>query len=282
MELQCRRQTVKTGRWINKIRLILDLEGVSLFAIKGFLAYAKIITEMDSTYYTGLMLSTHAINVPSSLSWAYALIKPFLSVGVKSKIQIYTGRSTYEQVLLDIIPKHSLPIIYGGTLDWDPPIGDRVDWKAHDARTRQTARKRFKCESTPRAGTNGLQKVVMKAKSTHVVRLEVVPGSEIRYFFETSSTAILFEAQIIEPVSKEAKSQKGKTARFAVDPVQVESSDVPWLSNVIMFEKATVQLKWTNNIGFLKTKDQTLTLGVDVVQHHAPESDGKLGHVSLT
>eukprot|EP00466_Bigelowiella_natans_P005855 jgi/Bigna1/78920/fgenesh1_pg.58_\ len=90
MELMCRMQTKRTGRWIDKMRVVIDFQNISIFAIRDFLGFAKRCAHMDTTYYTGLMMSTHLINVPASLSWATALFWPFISAGVKRKVFLFT------------------------------------------------------------------------------------------------------------------------------------------------------------------------------------------------
>mmetsp|Transcript_14395 Transcript_14395/g.28350 ORF Transcript_14395/g.28350 Transcript_14395/m.28350 type:complete len:402 (-) Transcript_14395:757-1962(-) len=166
MELMCRQQTVKLGRWIDKMRVVVDFEGVSIFAIRDFMSHAKRCAHMDTTYYTGLMLSTYLINVPQSLSWATALFWPFLSAGVKRKVKLFT--TGFETDLLKVIPPESLPVKYGGAREWDPIHVNSINWKAYDSQIKKTGRRDFE-----------LKRIFLKSSQKHQVTLHCAAGTQV-------------------------------------------------------------------------------------------------------
>jgi len=259
MELMCRQQTAKLGKWVDKMRVVVDFEGVSIFAIRDFIPHAKRCAHMDTTYYTGLMLSTYLINVPQSLSWATALFWPFMSAGVKRKIKIYT--TGYEEDLLKVIPAESLPVKYGGKREWETIHANKIDWKTYDFRVRKAARKNFE-----------LKRIILDTRQKHQLSLRCRAGTQVKYYFETDKTALKFACLFYK------KGQK--TAVHLIEESTRKSNIVPENSHVSIFEEGTVVLVWKNDYGW-STKKQRLLLGLKVIPIDVPESDGKLGHLKL-
>lgn len=213
---------------------------------------------MDTTYYTGLMLSTHLVNVPSSLSWATTLFWPFVSAGVKRKVFLFT--TGFEPALQSLIPPDSLPKKYGGNRKWDQLDPNNIDWKKHDLEARRVAYK-----------TMEIKKIRLKSGQNHKVKIECEPGTQIEYFFETDVSGLQFE--IIE-------YQQGKNPVKKIEKTNRKSHAVPEKSHVNIFTKSVVQFHWENSYGWGSRK-QVLSYGFKIRNITVPESDGALGHLRL-
>ncbi|GAB5371327.1 hypothetical protein AAMO2058_001570300 [Amorphochlora amoebiformis] len=259
MELMCRQESKKRGKWIDKMRVVIDFEGVSIFALRDLLTYVKRCAHMDTTFYTGLMLSTHLINVPQSLSWATALFWPFISSGVKRKIKIFT--TNYKDELIRLMPLESLPRIYGGKREWDFCNPASVDWKSYDAEARRTCRKAFE-----------LGKIFLKNSSTHSIKIPIKKGTELSYYFETDVTALTFQLEM-----KRAKD--GKVIEYQ-EPTTRKCHQIPEKNLFNFFDDGEVTLTWKNENGW-STRKQTLTVGYKTRKIQVPEVDGGLGHLRL-
>mmetsp|Transcript_6361 Transcript_6361/g.11735 ORF Transcript_6361/g.11735 Transcript_6361/m.11735 type:complete len:522 (-) Transcript_6361:60-1625(-) len=261
MELCCRQQTKKLGYWIDKMRVVIDFQGVSIFAVRDILAFAKRMAHMDTTYYTGLMLSTHLVNVPSTLSWATALFWPFVSAGVKRKVKLFT--TGFEKSLLQLISPENLPKQYGGAREWDPEDPNRVDWKTFDLEQKAGARKAMELKS-----------IFLKSQQKHTLNINVKKGTQISYYFETGVTALHFEV-VLEKVQDGVKEEI-----VLVEDQSRKSHLLPEKAFLNIFDDATVIFKWKNDNGW-STKKQTLTYAVKTQNIEVPESDGTLGHSTL-
>mmetsp|Transcript_5459 Transcript_5459/g.8070 ORF Transcript_5459/g.8070 Transcript_5459/m.8070 type:complete len:504 (-) Transcript_5459:151-1662(-) len=262
MELMCRQQTKNLGKWIDKMRVVIDFEGVSIFAIRDLISYAKRCAYMDTTYYTGLMLSTHLINVPQSLSWATALFWPFMSAGVKRKIKLFT--TGFEKELLKIIPAQSLPKRYGGKREWDPEDPSKIDWKKYDLERKTVCRKTLK-----------LQKIFLKSNAVHVVSMKCKAGTQVEYYFETDMTSLVFECKLIN----DSKEKKNKP-HMLIESASRKCHQVCENSHVNVFEDCTLSFRWKNENGW-STRKQTLTYGFKKRSIQIPQVDGALGHLRL-
>jgi len=259
MELMCRQQTKKLGKWIDKIRVVIDFEGVSIFAVRDFISYAKRCAHMDTTYYTGLMLSTHLVNVPSSLSWATTLFWPFVSAGVKRKVFLFT--TGFESTLQKFIPVDALPKKYGGNRSWEQADPNTIDWKKHDEDVRKVCYK-----------TMEIKRVRLKSGEEHTVKIECEPGTQVEYFFETDVSGLQFEVE---------ENQKDRTETLKlVEKGGRKSHLVPEKSHVSIYTKSSVLFRWENSYGWSSRK-QVLSFGFKIRKLKIPESDGSLGHLRL-
>jgi len=259
MELMCRMQTKRTGRWVDKMRVVIDFENISIFALRDFLGYAKRCAHMDTTYYTGLMLSTHLVNVPASLSWATALFWPFLSAGVKRKVFLFT--TGFEGALQKLIPPESLPKQYGGKREWSYKDPNKMDWKAYDQEVRRVAYKNMDVKS-----------VILKTGSKHSETVTFEAGTQIDYFFETNMTSVYFEA-IVE--------YDGKTKPVhAVERSTRKSNAVPERSWINLYHNGKITFRWVNHGGW-GSRVQTLRYALAAKKVKIQETDGCLGHLRL-
>lgn len=261
LEKACRLETVRRGKWIDNARLVIDLEGISIYFLKGFLSYLRQASKFTVKCYTGLMKSTYVINAPGPLLWGYRLIKPFLADGVKRKTKIFSGG--FQKCLLDVIAPEQLPRQYGGTLEWSPAKPGAIDWKAVDAALIKESKTKF-----------DLKQIQVPAWGSHVVKQRVEAGSRVDWFFQTSHTPIKFESVL-------TRDDKRPSVPFAVSEGYVDSHGAPQANSVVVYDAGVITLTWINRHGTFGTSTQTLTFGVLVRPERIPQEDGSLGHIRV-
>lgn len=264
MEYFCRLQTKKLGRWVDKIRVILDFKGVSLFALKDFLGYAKRMSRLGSTYFTGAMLSTIVVNIPTSLNWCATLFWPFIPAGVKRKVKIF-GTSGFQSALNEIIDLKQLPKQYGGSREWKYTEPDKYDWKTHDEAVKRKAKQEFK-----------LKRVALRPGAEHKIELDCAPGTLVDYYFESTNSSLQFEVMAVFAKDK----RKVKAPVPLVEKTSRKCNVVPERSSFRIYGPAKVRICWTAPSGWM-SKEQNLILGVKTSRFKVPQSDGVLGHLRL-
>ncbi|KAF8774467.1 SEC14-like protein 2 like protein [Argiope bruennichi] len=110
-----RKENARTGKDINEITYIFDLEGLSIQDLlhKSVLEMALDMGAMVQDYYPEIWGNVFFINVPSFFDVAYNLFKPILRLQVIQKLKI-VSRENVPQTLLRYIDEDVLPAFLGG------------------------------------------------------------------------------------------------------------------------------------------------------------------------
>ncbi|GFY43184.1 SEC14-like protein 2 [Trichonephila inaurata madagascariensis] len=110
-----RKENARTGKEINEITYIFDMEGFSIQDIlhKSVLEMALDMGRMVQDYYPEIWGHIFFINVPSYFDTAYNMFKPILRLSVIQKLQVVSKEHVGE-VLLKYIDEDVLPVFLGG------------------------------------------------------------------------------------------------------------------------------------------------------------------------
>jgi len=100
------------GRRIEQSLAIVDLEGFSLSQFWQVKSLVQMSFQISQDYYPEAMGQLVIINAPSSFTFIWSLVKPWLSKETIEKVDIY-GKD-YEKVLLQLVDADNLPTCLGG------------------------------------------------------------------------------------------------------------------------------------------------------------------------
>ncbi|GIY56181.1 SEC14-like protein 2 [Caerostris darwini] len=110
-----RKENARTGKEINEITYIFDLEGFSIQNIlhKSVLEMALDMGMMVQDYFPEIWGNIFFINVPAYFDTAYNLFKPIMQFTVLQKLQV-VSRDHVAATLLKYIDEDVLPVFLGG------------------------------------------------------------------------------------------------------------------------------------------------------------------------
>ena len=101
------------GKDIEKQLIVMDLKGVAMtvdfMAMRAF----KRTLHIDEACYPERLHKLLMINAPSTFTFLWAVVRPWLHPVTAEKIQIVG--SNYHDVLKEHIDEHQIPVEYGGT-----------------------------------------------------------------------------------------------------------------------------------------------------------------------
>eukprot|EP00759_Apiculatamorpha_spiralis_P053408 PhF_6_TR6189/c0_g1_i1/m.9286 len=110
--------------------ILLDLSNLGSLGSKA-IDWGKQISAIDQDNYPENIYRLFIINAPGFFSAVWSIVKTFLDVKTRERIQIF-GTSGYKDALLDVIPEEMLPTFAGGKNDsWllaqNGCVGDAAD-----------------------------------------------------------------------------------------------------------------------------------------------------------
>ncbi|GBG28314.1 SEC14-like protein 2 [Hondaea fermentalgiana] len=121
IEQKCIESQRRIGRPQYQVVVISDVKMLSMrhWHTRG-IRVLKAAVSIDDTYYPERLKVAYIINAPKIFSFIWKVVKTFLDVNTRAKIQIFSNTPTEE--LLRCIPPEHLPKCYGGDLvvDGDP------------------------------------------------------------------------------------------------------------------------------------------------------------------
>ncbi|KAK0487499.1 CRAL TRIO domain-containing protein [Armillaria novae-zelandiae] len=100
------------GKPIGTVFVIVDLKGFGLSQFWQMKSLARSSFQVSQDYYPETMGQLAIINAPSSFTFIWSVIKPWLSKETCEKVDILG--SDYREVLLDLIDADALPSVLGG------------------------------------------------------------------------------------------------------------------------------------------------------------------------
>lgn len=100
------------GKPIGTVLVIVDLKGFGLSQFWQMKSLARSSFQVSQDYYPETMGQLAIINAPSSFTFIWSVIKPWLSKETCEKVDILG--SDYREVLLDLIDADALPSVLGG------------------------------------------------------------------------------------------------------------------------------------------------------------------------
>ncbi|KAG1906424.1 CRAL-TRIO domain-containing protein [Suillus fuscotomentosus] len=101
------------GKHIHQSIVIVDLKGFGLSQFWQVKSLAQASFQISQDYFPETMGQLLIINAPSSFTFIWGIIKPWLAKETVEKVDILG--SNYREVLLDVIDAENLPEILGGT-----------------------------------------------------------------------------------------------------------------------------------------------------------------------
>ncbi|KAL0961057.1 hypothetical protein HGRIS_006045 [Hohenbuehelia grisea] len=145
----------KAGRPINNVFVIVDLKGFGLSQFWQMKALAQRSFQISQDYYPETMGQLAIVNAPSSFTFIWSMIRPWLSKETAEKVDILG--SDYKDVLLRLVDEDALPSVLGGKCTCQgidgasddgnechlsgagPWLDGRVGWgpKSHEAKDRE-------------------------------------------------------------------------------------------------------------------------------------------------
>lgn len=131
----CREQAQKHGPAAGQITIIFDMDDFSLKQYLWRPAGETVINmiQMYEANYPEILKICYIINAPKVFAFAFSIAKKFLNEYTLSKIQIYKADPPkWKTAILNTIPKDSLPVYLGGTLQ-DPDGNPRLFTKINRA-----------------------------------------------------------------------------------------------------------------------------------------------------
>ncbi|KAH8695412.1 CRAL-TRIO domain-containing protein [Talaromyces proteolyticus] len=105
---------------------IIDISGVSLKQFWGIRRYLQILSMLSTTYYPETLGRVFIIGMPSFFKSVWSAVSKWFDPVTRSKFHILSV-SEDTSTLISFMDPSSLPIAYGGTLNWryhDKPILD--------------------------------------------------------------------------------------------------------------------------------------------------------------
>ena len=97
---------------IGTVFVIVDLKGFGLSQFRQMKTLARNSFQVSQDYYPETMGQLAIINAPSSFTFIWSMIKPWLSSETCEKVDVL-GHD-YKDVLLELVDKESLPSSLGG------------------------------------------------------------------------------------------------------------------------------------------------------------------------
>lgn len=120
-------ESIKSGKQINTITIIFDMEGLTMrqIAHKQTIECDIEFVKMFEDHYPEILRRIFVVNAPKLFGLLFNLIKPFMHQTTVSKVRIYgSNKSEWTAALLDEIHADQLPAHYGGSLT--SPDGDSM------------------------------------------------------------------------------------------------------------------------------------------------------------
>ncbi|KAJ7095885.1 CRAL TRIO domain-containing protein [Mycena belliarum] len=102
----------QAGRSIGTVFVIVDLKGFSLSKFWQMKTLARNSFQMSQDYFPETMGQLAIVNAPSSFTFIWSVIRPWLSKETAEKVDILG--SNYKEVLLSLIDADALPTTLGG------------------------------------------------------------------------------------------------------------------------------------------------------------------------
>mmetsp|Transcript_19567 Transcript_19567/g.29707 ORF Transcript_19567/g.29707 Transcript_19567/m.29707 type:complete len:440 (-) Transcript_19567:258-1577(-) len=98
--------------------IVLDLEKLTMGKLNSrTLRIIKVQSEIDSICFPETLGRMIIVNAPRYFSATWAVIKSWLDPRTTGKVDVISGRSSWEKKLLEYVDKDQLPSDYGGTGD---------------------------------------------------------------------------------------------------------------------------------------------------------------------
>ncbi|KAL3132182.1 hypothetical protein ABBQ32_008786 [Trebouxia sp. C0010 RCD-2024] len=104
-----------SGRHIEQTFAILDVKGVGIKQVSSVKQMLGKITSLDSNNYPEMLGKTCIINAPSGFGMIFGMVKPFLDVRTRAKVEVCP--KDFLPSLLKYIDPENLPRYLGGTSD---------------------------------------------------------------------------------------------------------------------------------------------------------------------
>ncbi|KAL4253824.1 Phosphatidylinositol/phosphatidylcholine transfer [Pleurotus pulmonarius] len=100
------------GRTIGSVLVIVDLQGFGLSQFWQMKSLAQQSFQISQDYYPETMGQLAVVNAPSSFTFIWGIIKPWLSQETVDKVQILGA--DYREELLRLVDEDALPSVLGG------------------------------------------------------------------------------------------------------------------------------------------------------------------------
>ncbi|KAH7909020.1 CRAL-TRIO domain-containing protein [Hygrophoropsis aurantiaca] len=100
------------GRPIGQGLVVVDLKGFGLSQFWQVKSLARDSFQISQDYYPETMGQLAIVNAPSSFTFIWGIVKPWLSKETVAKVDILG--SDYQKVLLDLVDAENLPEVLGG------------------------------------------------------------------------------------------------------------------------------------------------------------------------
>ncbi|KAF7422578.1 hypothetical protein PC9H_010734 [Pleurotus ostreatus] len=100
------------GRTIGSVLVIVDLQGFGLSQFWQMKSLAQQSFQVSQDYYPETMGQLAVVNAPSSFTFIWGIIKPWLSQETVDKVQILGA--DYREELLRLVDEEALPTVLGG------------------------------------------------------------------------------------------------------------------------------------------------------------------------
>ncbi|TFK74886.1 CRAL/TRIO domain-containing protein [Pluteus cervinus] len=127
----------KAGHEIDTVFVVVDLKGFSVSQFWQMKGLVQKSFQISQDYYPETMGQLAIVNAPSSFTFIWSMIKPWLSKETVAKVEVLG--SDYEKVLLNLVDEDCLPSVLGGSCKCEglggchlsgvgPWLEDRVGW----------------------------------------------------------------------------------------------------------------------------------------------------------
>ncbi|KAI9037574.1 SEC14 family lipid-binding protein [Aspergillus affinis] len=106
---------------------IIDMTGLTLKQFLDIKRYLQAASELATAHYPETLGRVFIIGAPPALRVAWRFVKQWLDPETLSKICIFSPAEMQQRCLFKYMPETSIPVEYGGTLDWkwgDMPVLD--------------------------------------------------------------------------------------------------------------------------------------------------------------
>ncbi|KAI6147488.1 CRAL-TRIO domain-containing protein [Pisolithus tinctorius] len=100
------------GHHIGGVLAIVDLKGFGLSQFWQVKSLAQASLQMSQDYYPEIMAKLAIVNAPSSFTFIWSVVKPWLSKETAEKVDVLG--SDYQSVLLELVDAENLPTTLGG------------------------------------------------------------------------------------------------------------------------------------------------------------------------
>ena len=123
------RCSAAAGSAVSNSVVIIDLDGAYLSQFSmDVRAYLKLYFQLLGNNYPGNLGKVFIINCPMVFTGVWSVVRLFLPVLDRERIQLFGGPATYEPVLAAEIDPANLPTRYGGTDATLSPLRDGGQW----------------------------------------------------------------------------------------------------------------------------------------------------------